>query len=215
MKTLTELGLKHGTDKASLHEYTLIYETYFAPLRDKPIRLLEIGVLNGASLRMWQDYFPNSYILGVDCDDKPELRAEGLNVLKADATKKESWQQIVREMYYETALDPRPDIFDIIIDDGRHSTYSIVQSFTCGFPLLRSGGLYIAEDCHAGFLDEFRRDNHLLSIPESVTPVDFFKGLIDDGVMEKGLNQCGKIASDKTKIKSITFYKSLVIVGKV
>jgi len=44
--------------------YFPVYEKHFAPLRDKPIKLLEIGVLNGGSLEMWRKYFhPDSVIV--------------------------------------------------------------------------------------------------------------------------------------------------------
>jgi hypothetical protein len=54
---LTRLAIKHGTDKWGVHFYAPVYHALFAPLRDKPIRLLEIGVggyrlakVGGASL---------------------------------------------------------------------------------------------------------------------------------------------------------------------
>lgn len=34
-----------------------VYERYFQPLRDKPVRLLELGVHRGASLKTWGAYF--------------------------------------------------------------------------------------------------------------------------------------------------------------
>jgi hypothetical protein len=56
--TLDELAIKHGTDKSSpYHDYCRIHEELLAPLRHEPVALLELGVANGASLRMWGDYF--------------------------------------------------------------------------------------------------------------------------------------------------------------
>jgi hypothetical protein len=63
---LTLLAIRHGTDKWGPHFYTPIYHAVFAHLRDRPVRLLEIGVggyklrdVGGASLAMWADYFPH------------------------------------------------------------------------------------------------------------------------------------------------------------
>lgn len=74
---LTRLVIKHGTDKWGPHFYTPIYHGLFARLRDKPIRLLEIGVggyglktSGGASLAMWAEYFPHGQITGIDIVDK-------------------------------------------------------------------------------------------------------------------------------------------------
>src|SRR5215470_6705217 len=70
---LTRIALRYGTDKWGTHFYTPVYHQLFAHLRDKPVRLLEIGVggyefarLGGASLAMWADYFANGRVLGID-----------------------------------------------------------------------------------------------------------------------------------------------------
>ena len=39
------------------HHYFDIYERHFGRYRDRPIRMLEIGVFRGGSLRMWKEYF--------------------------------------------------------------------------------------------------------------------------------------------------------------
>ena len=67
---LDELGILHGTDKGSLgHGYLGHYERILGPLRDEPITILEIGVSDGASLRMWADYFTRATIVGVDINE--------------------------------------------------------------------------------------------------------------------------------------------------
>lgn len=65
MTTLCELAAKHGTDKLK-HGYTPLYHELFTPHRDQQFSLVEIGVLNGASIRMWRDYFPEATIYAVD-----------------------------------------------------------------------------------------------------------------------------------------------------
>ncbi|MEI8210365.1 MAG: hypothetical protein WCG16_14235, partial [Methylococcales bacterium] len=39
-----------------LYEYSRLFETY----RNRPVRLLEIGVQNGGSLEIWGQYFVNA-----------------------------------------------------------------------------------------------------------------------------------------------------------
>jgi len=55
----------YHTDKIT-NGYMNIYGPIFAPLRSKPIKLLELGVLGGESLRLWRDYFWNGTIVGLD-----------------------------------------------------------------------------------------------------------------------------------------------------
>lgn len=50
-KSLYEIGLSTGTDKATTHKYCEFYEKYINHLSDQNISLLEIGVWKGESLR--------------------------------------------------------------------------------------------------------------------------------------------------------------------
>ena len=42
----------------------------FPLLRDSKINILEIGIENGDSLRIWREYFSKANICGVDIDKK-------------------------------------------------------------------------------------------------------------------------------------------------
>jgi len=77
---LNELARAHGTDKAGDHSYTGAYEFHLAGFRDRPVRLLEIGVggyedpdQGGESLRMWKEYFAHGQIFGLDIYDKSSM----------------------------------------------------------------------------------------------------------------------------------------------
>ena len=65
MTNLIELGLKYPTSKGK-HGFLEIYERYFEKLKYKKLNILEIGVENGDSLRIWSNYFVNSKICGID-----------------------------------------------------------------------------------------------------------------------------------------------------
>ena len=72
MNSLQQIGKKYSTDK-SMHinfnkSYLDIYETYFKDIRNQKLNILEIGVRNGNSIRVWEEYFPNSNIFGLDID---------------------------------------------------------------------------------------------------------------------------------------------------
>jgi len=55
----------YETDKIELH-YLDLYDPILTPWTDKEIKLLEIGVRAGGSLKLWRDYFPRGTIIGVD-----------------------------------------------------------------------------------------------------------------------------------------------------
>jgi len=71
MKTLQELYRLHAgkvSDKWSL--YLDEYDRLLTPYRDKPIRLLEIGIQNGGSLEIWDEFSPMPKSSWVRCQPK-------------------------------------------------------------------------------------------------------------------------------------------------
>ena len=105
MKSLDQIGVERGTDKSSLnHCYLSFYELLFEKWRFKPIRILEIGVQFGNSIRTWKEYFPNAEVVGIDSVDNG-VQLPG--ILIANAYEPDAQERILGN-------------FDIIIDDGSH-----------------------------------------------------------------------------------------------
>lgn len=48
----------------------------------------------------------------------------------------------------EAAVSSGPEPFDIIVDDGLHSTVSMWNTFAALWPHVKPGGFYVAEDLH-------------------------------------------------------------------
>ena len=77
-------GLRFCTDKNTRHNYTLTYDWLLPVYRDyvkneiakgvtniEPIKLMEVGVHGGASMRLWREYFPEeTLIFGADINTK-------------------------------------------------------------------------------------------------------------------------------------------------
>ncbi len=61
-----ELNLSaYDTDKIRLG-YLETYDAILAPWVDKDVKLLEIGVHRGGSLKLWREYFPRGTVVGID-----------------------------------------------------------------------------------------------------------------------------------------------------
>lgn len=139
METLNELGVKHGTDKSSItHFYLNNYENYFNTLRDKSITLLELGIASGASLRMWQEYFSQGKIYGVDIN--PDC-AQHPGAFIGSQTDSAFLQGVIDQI----------GIPDIIIDDGSHYGPDMIATFKDLFPKMKPGGIYAVEDFHCAY----------------------------------------------------------------
>lgn len=134
---LDVLGRRNGTDKASNgHDYCHWYERFLAPWRDREMTILEIGVGDGGSLRMWRDYFPRARIVGMDIDDSKRHHAsERIEIVIGDQGDDEALNRIEKE-----------GPFGVIVDDaGHHDEYQI-KSHRRLLSSLLPGGLYILED---------------------------------------------------------------------
>ena len=136
--TLEQISAKHPTDKASVHSYLPFYERLFAALNNTKLAVCELGVDGGGSLCIWEEYFPNAKILGVDINVKPPYIGDHQRIyhLQIDAYEERA-PKLIKELVGE---------FSVIIDDGPHSIES--QRIFCANypPLLGPGGIAIVED---------------------------------------------------------------------
>ena len=142
MDELTRIGIDAGTDKAYYHTFTRFYEPYFAPLRNKPITILEIGINEGASLRMMQTYFPHAQIHAIDMNPM-SIRTYGdrIHTYLCSQTDTAKLKALFGNMS-----------FDIVIDDGSHMTSHQQISLGFLFPFLKPEGIYVCEDIHTSFV---------------------------------------------------------------
>mmetsp|Transcript_21725 Transcript_21725/g.49114 ORF Transcript_21725/g.49114 Transcript_21725/m.49114 type:complete len:303 (-) Transcript_21725:132-1040(-) len=144
LDTLDEIGLKSGTDKASSqHDFLDFYDGFLHGVRFSARHVLEVGVKGGASLLAWASYFPCATIYGWDkfdgCLRAKKSVASGAVTAVADQFRLES---------LDTAAFDLP-LLDLVVDDGMHSTLTMVHSLVALWPKVAPGGYYIAEDLHA------------------------------------------------------------------
>ena len=168
MKTLREIYKNHSgkvSDKWDIYLDT--YDQKFSTLKKSPIKLFEIGVLNGGSLQIFSQYFENAkLILGCDIDKKCEklkYTEKNIKLIVGDVNSDEISDQIIKN-----------GDFDIIIDDGSHTSKDIVTSFCKYFKHLKYDGIYIAEDLHASYQKE-----HGGGLFYPISSMNFFKKLVD------------------------------------
>src|SRR5205085_4839910 len=99
---LTRLAQEFGSDKWGVHRYTPHYERHFAPLRDREMLVLELGIggysregQGGASLRMWKWYFPRARVVGVDIQDKSFVNEPRIRAFQGSQTNRRLMRRIV------------------------------------------------------------------------------------------------------------------------
>ncbi len=140
MKSLGEIGLSHNTDKAPLtargsHNYTDLYELLFRDWRDRDVSILELGVLNGGSIRMWREYFPLSKVTAIDCNDLITFSDDpAIEFIHGDAYSEEIISKLQGRSY------------DIMIDDTDHRVETQTTFIQRYSPMLKPKGIMIVED---------------------------------------------------------------------
>lgn len=150
MATLRDLyGSHEGRVSQKWDGYLDAYDSALSGRRHHRIALLEVGVQNGGSLEIWAEYFAAAEVL-VGCDVDPACRAltfgdPRIEVVVGDISELSTVEDIRRRS---------PD-FDVIIDDGSHRSADIIAAFLALLPMVRDGGVYIVEDLHCSYLEEF------------------------------------------------------------
>jgi hypothetical protein len=172
MKQFCERGI-YATDKYWVHGYIRQYDRHFAHLRDKPVKLLEIGVFRGASLLLWKEAFPKGQIFGLDKNTAIWQKfLKGQQRIHVFVGKQED------ESFLKAQVIPAGP-YDIIVDDGGHTPEEQLASFNQLWPHLAPGGIYVIEDMHGNYWEKRAKNGPLMA--------ERIKAMIDETV---GTNDC-------------------------
>jgi len=131
MESLSQISIRmnYPTDKGTYHNYLPVYQAEFDRLDS--VRLLEIGVYTGGSIRLWKEYFKDIEIHGIDNNvyDNSDIPAEM------------HWGKF--EDLHNNFQD---EYFDYIVNDSMHNYESQIDAFNLYFSKLKSGGKFFMED---------------------------------------------------------------------
>src|SRR6266404_305206 len=120
--------------------YFDIYHRHFSKFIGREVRVLEIGVYSGGSLKMWRQYFgQHCLVYGVDIE-------EACRVYEDDRTKVFVGDQSDRSFW--KVVKTQVPMVDIVIDDGGHQAKQQIVTLEEMLPHIRPGGLYLCEDVH-------------------------------------------------------------------
>ena len=204
---LDAIGSRWGTDKAaSGHNFLVFYEKFLAGLRYKDgLKVLEIGVYTGASLRMWEEYFPHATIVGLDINPEAKTHASPrCPVVIADQSDVAALARLVREH----------GPFELIIDDGSHAWHHQIASFRYLYAGLLPGGYYIMEDLdtsYGTFVKDYKR-------VEGVSTAQYLHLLCDYVVGDRALDRGGEpdefIRSYAPITESMSYYRRTCVLQR-
>jgi hypothetical protein len=162
MKNFSQIITEHLSDKVQ-NGYGPVYDSILKNLRHKPLNILEIGIGTvipdapsnmawqggnyrpGASLRAFKEYFPNAMIYGGDIQDDCMFEEPRIKTFKFDSTNLSQCNAALMDM-----------TFDIIIDDGLHTTPAQLKTFRNLWHRVNDGGFYFMEDVWSPLYEEWQ-----------------------------------------------------------
>lgn len=133
-----------ATDKGTNHSYMEhYYSPEFTPRRKDKLNILEIGIWDGGSIKLWKSWFVNSNIIGIDDDSGifgnmrhiKDNSIPGATLIWDDA-------------YSDKVVNQFSNNFDYIIDDGPHTFDSHKLCIEKWLSKLKQGGKLIIEDIY-------------------------------------------------------------------
>lgn len=199
--------LANQYDAGKPHWYLDIYHNFFKDRRNKNLNILEIGIggytapnAGGGSLRMWQTYFSNSRIYGVDIYDKKFHEDKRIKVYQGSQVDQLFLNSLVEEV----------GSFDIIIDDGSHINEHVIFTFEALFPYLSSNGIYVVEDTHTSYWDKFGGSTE----KDANTMMNYFRSFVDNLNYEEFNEKNYTPNLYETCITAIHFHHSIIVIEK-
>lgn len=196
-----------------LDHYIEIYDHHFLEYKRKSetccINILEIGVLGGGSIELWNEYFNgNCFIYALDINEKCmkfQKKYNNVKIFIGDQENKEFLNSIISQI-------PK---LDIIIDDGGHKMNQQINSFEVLYTHLDYSGTYLCEDCHTSYWKKWDGGSENSFIEYTKKLIDNLNVLhtLSSGASRawRNKNLSPEFAKDTL---CITYYDSVVIIKK-
>lgn len=121
--------MQFPTDKDTYHNYLPVYQQEFNETNS--VKILEIGVYTGGSIRLWKEYFKDAEIHGIDNNvyDNSDIPATM------------HWGK-----FEDVSENFEDNYFNYIINDSMHDYAAQIEAFRIYFSKLKSGGKFFMED---------------------------------------------------------------------
>lgn len=141
--SLVDLVDNSRTDKNTAHSYLDLYQNLLSCKKETAKNILEIGINLGGSIKLWNDFFPNATIYGVDIMDREYIWdkiKENNKIILYTSTDGYN-EKFVNSEFLQKKIQ-----FDFILDDGPHTFESMVLFIILYSQLMTNDGILIIED---------------------------------------------------------------------
>ena len=131
------------TDKNTTHSYLPLYQNLLIKKKETATNVLEVGICNGGSIKLWSDYFINANVYGLDIMNINNVWDEIKN--KKNIILHTSSDAYNNNFFTTNFLDKNIKC-DFMLDDGPHSLESMKQFIKLYSQIMTRDGILIIED---------------------------------------------------------------------
>ena len=131
------------TKKNTLHSYLELYQNLLESKKLSAKHVLEVGIYNGGSIKLWSDFFPNATVYGMDIEDGHRIQSDIVgkpNIILLTSTDAYSDEVFSKEILGRNIK------FDFMLDDGPHTYESMVRFIHLYSQVMTDDGILIIED---------------------------------------------------------------------
>lgn len=181
--------------------YFEIYHLWFEKYRNKPVNILEIGVYQGGSLKMWKEYFgKNANIYAIDINPDCKQFEDEQTTIFIGSQEDRNFLKMVGE-----EIPP----LDIIIDDGGHTMRQQIITFEEMYGKVKMDGIYLCEDLHTSYWR-----NYGGGFREKSSFIEYSKNFIDKINAWNSREDHLKVDDFTMSTFGLHFYPSMIIIEK-
>lgn len=141
--SLEEIVDNVHTDKNTRHSYLPLYQHLLVRKKETAKNILEVGIGEGGSIKLWHDYFVNANIYGLDIMDYNSVWDEIKNnerIILYTSINAYDFNFLYSHFLYKNIK------FDFILDDGPHSLESMIMFIRLYSQVMTDDGILIIED---------------------------------------------------------------------
>ena len=142
MTTLEFLVDNSRTDKNTIHSYLPLYDSLLSSKKESAKNVLEIGICQGGSIKLWRDYFASAQIYGIDIVKKGTY--DWRHISKDSRITLYDRSNAYDVNFFNSNF--KSMTFDFILDDGPHTLDSMKSYITLYSQALAYDGIMILED---------------------------------------------------------------------
>jgi hypothetical protein len=168
-KELTHIASHYATDRLFFHDFYQRFYTKLLKEYQPKCDILEIGIRGGESLGMWNDYFDEGMIHGIDTNNY-QSDLERVWMFNVDQSNEESLYNFSKNGFS----------YDVIIDNGTHKMKDLQITSQILFENLKPGGYYVIESLQTS--NECREPGKEIfgwGDPSKTTCLDMLQSIID------------------------------------